>query len=889
MDIGSLVAQITLLTGGFDRGVNRVQSGFRQMGALAVGLNQALELVGKGFSAIEKVGDFGKTFVDAANASERYRITLEQTLGSQQQAARLFDEMTKYAARVPAEYEEIMDSAVALSGVMEGGVAEIQKWMPMIGDLAAVSRLSIEETSGQIIRMYSAGAGAADLFREKGVLAMLGFQAGVSYSAEETKRMLIAAFEDPASKFAGTAEKLSGTWDGMISMMADRWFLFRNHVMDSGGAFDAIKSNLRGLLDYLDRLEASGQIATWAQKLGTHIAEWANRTAAFIRNDLPGYVDKFWSACRKVWDLVNMDPAIYKVGLVGFLLYGPTGALAGMALARTAERIGASLGLISEGYMHISQLANSSGAELQNLLDEFEKSPAISKKKAEIAALETELSKLTDPSVNLFGSGLDAQVDELQARLKTAKSDLQSMYDEIAEAEKERLNGPQRNPKTIRIPVETVDVTPKAKSTAPVISKEAINAISDLKAQIADLRFEQQIIGLGEVDTALAEIGHSTDELRAKYQALGEDSTISALIAQIDALGLANFRASRSLEIKQMVEDINGEISQISFDKMAVGEGEFTQTIIGISKEMSALAEANKEVLASSPDLQAAFNQLENSKLAIEMERAKTAVQEMIDTAKFEGDLLGLDPDIVKAKEINAEIDKLKENFPQLGEEVEKLRGIKLGNLAKEIDTLAPKALTMTELFSQAFDGLDSTLANFFTAVADGGKMTLADLGRAFVNQLKLIAAKNTAELLMEAAKHSALAIGSLVTGDGKASGHWQAAGIATANAALMGSFIAGSGLAGMAHDGMTTIPQEGTWLLDKGERVVDAKTNEDLKSYLGNGGGRGPVSMTVNINNSDESGVRKALPAMREMILEIVNGDIVTGGATIRNIKTYA
>ena len=101
----------------------------------------------------------------------------------------MFETMSKFAAKVPFEYEKIMSSATALAGVMEGGVDEVEQWMPMISDLAAVSRLSIEETTGQIIRMYSAGAAAADLFRERGITAMLGFQAGARYTAEETREI----------------------------------------------------------------------------------------------------------------------------------------------------------------------------------------------------------------------------------------------------------------------------------------------------------------------------------------------------------------------------------------------------------------------------------------------------------------------------------------------------------------------------------------------------------------------------------------------------------------------------------------------------------------------------------------------------------------------------
>ena len=44
---------------------------------------------------------------------------------------------------------------------------------------------------------------------------------------------------------------------------------------------------------------------------------------------------------------------------------------------------------------------------------------------------------------------------------------------------------------------------------------------------------------------------------------------------------------------------------------------------------------------------------------------------------------------------------------------------------------------------------------------------------------------------------------------------------------------ISGTQMQGMAHDGIDSIPKEGTWLLDKGERVVDSRTNADLKNYL--------------------------------------------------------
>lgn len=57
---------------------------------------------------------------------------------------------------------------------------------------------------------------------------------------------------------------------------------------------------------------------------------------------------------------------------------------------------------------------------------------------------------------------------------------------------------------------------------------------------------------------------------------------------------------------------------------------------------------------------------------------------------------------------------------------------------------------------------------------------------------------------------------------------------------------IAGQTIAGMAHDGIDNIPKEGTWLLDKGERVVDSRTNADLKNMIANNSNGGPQ---ININ----------------------------------------
>lgn len=114
-----------------------------------------------------------------------------------------------------------------------------------------------------------------------------------------------------------------------------------------------------------------------------------------------------------------------------------------------------------------------------------------------------------------------------------------------------------------------------------------------------------------------------------------------------------------------------------------------------------------------------------------------------------------------------------------------------------------------------------------------------------------------------------AAAIGSAVaTGSSIAAAYAPAAAAASlasfgANAApamvgMTSTFALGKtlSLSGMAHDGIDRVPREGTWLLDKGERVLNAPQTDRLDNYLSRqerGGsqsqGNGSSVTIVNIN----------------------------------------
>lgn len=116
-------------------------------------------------------------------------------------------------------------------------------------------------------------------------------------------------------------------------------------------------------------------------------------------------------------------------------------------------------------------------------------------------------------------------------------------------------------------------------------------------------------------------------------------------------------------------------------------------------------------------------------------------------------------------------------------------------------------------------------------------------------------------------------------------------AALAISSPLATGAITAASmSLAGMAHSGIDNIPAEGTWLLDKGERVLSPRQNEDLTRFLSavnasSGAARSSVAaitvpLTINGNPDDHtlSLIKKAASDGATMAYQKISGDLATG-----------
>lgn len=160
--------------------------------------------------------------------------------------------------------------------------------------------------------------------------------------------------------------------------------------------------------------------------------------------------------------------------------------------------------------------------------------------------------------------------------------------------------------------------------------------------------------------------------------------------------------------------------------------------------------------------------------------------------------------------------------------------------------------------FTTAFAGMTDALVGFVKT----GKLSFSDLMATFADTaLRMLIQWGTAQVAMAALNAFTSTAAIPIVGPAAAPA------AAASSLGQAGSFMKMIGsVAGMAHDGIDSIPKEGTWLLDKGERVVDRRTNADLKQFLASTSNqapskssRGDFSLTIPVTVQAQPGMSDA------------------------------
>jgi len=353
-------------------------------------------LVGLGAGAIVK------SFVDVGKEVESLQVRFKFLFGSIEEGKEAFDSLTDFAGRVPFSLEEISRASGNLA-VVAKDAQDLNRVLEITGNVAAVTGLDFETTSSQIQRAFSGGIGAADLFRERGVRALLGFQNGAKVTAEET----VARFEELFAgdgQFANATKDLATTLEGTLSMIGDKYFKFQKDV--ASGFFEELKGEFGDLNVFLEQNEQ--QIKDIATAIGENFAGAISKTSNLIKDVAPAVKNISDALGTTITGFQSLPTFVQSSGIIAALLFGKKGL--------------AAFGAVSFLVGQIDDLIDKAGAgTVRPILDADEASDVAEKLKqlrGELPLLEQQANSLgaTKTMKEIF-QNQKLEIDRLQSSL----------------------------------------------------------------------------------------------------------------------------------------------------------------------------------------------------------------------------------------------------------------------------------------------------------------------------------------------------------------------------------------------------------------------------------------------------------------------------------------
>ena len=287
----NLAATIDLNSAGFQRGL---QGATASVSKFKSGLISPMALAAGGIAAVTAAVGTMAVGIKKAADMEDLKNSFVTLLGSADAAKRRLSELAKFAAETPFDLAGIGKASKVLQSLTNGALAT-GNGLKMVGDMAAMSGVPIEDLSTTVGRLYSGLMSGREVGQAMTRLTELGL---ISAQTREKLEKLQASGKKGAevwnvaaaefSKYAGEMERKSKGWNGMLSTLGDNISMalaaFGEPIMD------ALKPYLESAISLTDTLTESA--AKFGQVIGDGIAIFA---AAWSDGSL---TDIIWAALK---------------------------------------------------------------------------------------------------------------------------------------------------------------------------------------------------------------------------------------------------------------------------------------------------------------------------------------------------------------------------------------------------------------------------------------------------------------------------------------------------------------------------------------------------------------------------------------------------------------
>mgnify|MGYP003109490266 CR=1 FL=1 len=388
-----------------------------------------------------------KSILNVGSTVEQLRLRFAFLFKGVQEGDKAFQGLIDFASKVPFSLEEIQAGAGNLA-VVTKNAEELKEILELTGNVASVTGLDFRTTAEQIQRSFSSGIGSADLFRERGVRALLGFKAGATVTVEETKKRFRELF-GKGGEFEKATEVLSTTLAGTLSMLSDKLFKFRLETAQAG-FFDFVK---QGLVEVNKLIEDNSEVlASVGKSLSDGLIKATKEiiigSAVIIQAIKPVFSFVF-SSIGNLFDFLQTLPeTIRTFGIIGFLMLGGKGKLLVLAIGGFLDEIRFKLGEFLQQFAEFNQKILETRRSLKLVSKEgFEKIQkqnedllAISERlRKPISDLKKELENTAD-ATNVNIGNLRKFLDTLEAKALISKKQVEELLNKLKGSTEETKN-----------------------------------------------------------------------------------------------------------------------------------------------------------------------------------------------------------------------------------------------------------------------------------------------------------------------------------------------------------------------------------------------------------------------------------------------------------------
>ena len=416
-----------------------VRSGLANLKSAVFSVQSALVGIGGGLVV--------KSILDVGSNVEQLRLRFAFLFKGVKEGDKAFKGLIDFASKVPFTLEEIQAGAGNLA-VVTKNADELNEILKLTGNIASVTGLDFRTTAEQIQRSFSSGIGAADLFRERGVRALLGFEAGMQVTTEQTKERFRKLF-GKGGDFEKATEVLSTTFAGTLSMLSDKLFKFRLETAQAG-FFDFVK---QGLVEVNKLIEDNSEVlASVGQSLSQGLITATKEIiigAAVIIEALKRVFSFVVNSIGNLFDFLQTLPdTVRTFGIIGFLMLGGKGKLLVLAIGGFLDEIRFKLGEFLEQFAEFNQKILDTRKSLFLVSKEgFEK---IKKQNEDILAIAERLKKPindlknevqeTDDGLGSMTKELRKFLDTLEAKALISKKQVEELLNKLKGSTEETKN-----------------------------------------------------------------------------------------------------------------------------------------------------------------------------------------------------------------------------------------------------------------------------------------------------------------------------------------------------------------------------------------------------------------------------------------------------------------